>query len=54
MDFESALHLLLIDPPNLGQVFGVNSFWSLGMCRPHHDVIQVNSSSEAALEQGGD
>ena len=53
-DFESAPHLLLIDPPNLGQVFGIISFWSSGMCRAHHDVIQVDFSSEAALEQGGD
>ena len=52
--FESVFRLLLIDPPNLGQVFGVNSLWSPGMCHAHHDVIQVNFSSEAALEQGGD
>ena len=53
-DFESALCLLLINPPNLGQVFGVNSFWSSGMCRTHHDAIQVDFSKEAALEQGSD
>ena len=53
-DFESAFRLLLIDPPSLRQVFGVNSLWSSGMCRDHHDVVEVDFSSEAALEQGGD
>ena len=53
-DFESALCLLLIDPPDLGQVLHVDPFWLSGMCRAHHDVIQVNFSLEAALEQGGD
>ena len=53
-DFESALRLLLIDPPDLGQVLRVNPFWSSGMCRAHHDVFQIDFSSEAALEQGGD